>query len=353
MKDIVFNNLIKVAISSLTIVSVVILHSTPVSAHGKSVMQESRIYHCYSDELDTAQVIACQTQIVVSEPSGIYHRLGLAHIEASGNHQGVILDGKICSTDIERLKKLNFPRSDWMPTMLTSDLKKRLPFDYKTNISDGTSYFEFDVIKDSYDATQPIKWNDMENQPSCNIGYATFDCGMPANKTGRHLIYGIWPLGDSREDLYSCSDVVFSCSDGPDPQGIDAHFKKFHWNVGAGNTAYTGIPPHLYSLNGETLVSLTVTDNADATNLPYTKATIDSDSLSISSYSTHLPGGSIDACVGINGYPNWTQTDWSDIPNHANARDLMQHGGSAYKANWYTKAIPGSDASWSFAHTCN
>ena len=74
------------AVPSLAIASIVFLKSARVSARGKSAMHESRIYNCYSDELDTAQELASGTQIVVGEPSGIDHRLGLTRIEASGNY---------------------------------------------------------------------------------------------------------------------------------------------------------------------------------------------------------------------------------------------------------------------------
>ena len=346
MKDILFNHLIKVAVPSLAIASIVFFQSARVSAHGKIAMHEGRIYNCYSNELDSAQALVCDTQIVIGEPSGIDHSLELTHIEASGNHQDIIFDGKLCSTDIERLKNINILRSDFIPIMLTSNLKRLLPFDKTTHICDGTSYFEFYVNKDSSDATQSEKWNDLVNYSCCKAEYATSNCGIPDNKAGLQLIYGIRQLAASSENLYHCSD-------GPTRQSIDSYVKKFHWNFAAGNTLFNDNHSHLYPQSDELLALLTITDNSDATNTPNTKAVVGSDTLSISSELNHLSGGSIDACDGINTYPNWTQTDWSGIPDHANARDLMQHSGSAYKANWYTKAIPGSDASWSFVHSCN
>ncbi|MGO2127962.1 MAG: cellulose-binding domain-containing protein [Pseudoalteromonas prydzensis] len=58
------------------------------------------------------------------------------------------------------------------------------------------------------------------------------------------------------------------------------------------------------------------------------------------------------SCDGINTYPSFPQVDWQGNPSHANAGDLMQHEGSAYKAKWYTNSIPGSDGSWGFEHVC-
>ncbi|MEU1164830.1 cellulose binding domain-containing protein, partial [Streptomyces sp. NPDC005921] len=37
---------------------------------------------------------------------------------------------------------------------------------------------------------------------------------LPANKTGRHIIYMVWQRSDSTETFYSCSDVVFDGGNG-------------------------------------------------------------------------------------------------------------------------------------------
>lgn len=58
-------------------------------------------------------------------------------------------------------------------------------------------------------------------------------------------------------------------------------------------------------------------------------------------------------CPGINVYPNWTQKDWAGNPSYATGGDQMQHQGVAYKANWWTQSIPGSDGSWTFVKNCS
>ena len=37
---------------------------------------------------------------------------------------------------------------------------------------------------------------------------------LPANKSGRHIIYMVWQRSDSSETFYSCSDVVFDGGNG-------------------------------------------------------------------------------------------------------------------------------------------
>lgn len=69
-----------------------------------------------------------------------------------------------------------------------------------------------------------------------------------------------------------------------------------------------------------------------------------------SSVNSSTQGGT---CPGINIYPNWTQKDWAGNPSHAAGGDQMQYQGKAYRANWWTQSIPGSDGSWAFVSNCS
>jgi arabinoxylan arabinofuranohydrolase len=75
-----------------------------------------------------------------------------------------------------------------------------------------------------------------------------------------------------------------------------------------------------------------------------------SSSNSSASSSSHSSGGD---CSGVNVYPNWTAQDWSGGEyNHAEAGDQMVYQNTLYQANWYTKSVPGSDASWTSLGAC-
>src|SRR5256885_15950077 len=45
-------------------------------------------------------------------------------------------------------------------------------------------------------------------------GYYYWQGNLPANKTGRHIIYSVWARSDSSETFYGCSDVVFDGGNG-------------------------------------------------------------------------------------------------------------------------------------------
>lgn len=59
------------------------------------------------------------------------------------------------------------------------------------------------------------------------------------------------------------------------------------------------------------------------------------------------------SCKDIKTYPNWVSNDYSGGPyTHNKTDDKIQYQGKAYKANWYTSTIPGSDSSWTFLKNC-
>lgn len=58
-------------------------------------------------------------------------------------------------------------------------------------------------------------------------------------------------------------------------------------------------------------------------------------------------------CNNINEYPNWTAKNWAGQYDHANTGDLMQYQNKVYRANWWTKAVPGSNQSWQYQGACD
>ncbi len=59
------------------------------------------------------------------------------------------------------------------------------------------------------------------------------------------------------------------------------------------------------------------------------------------------------SCKEIKTYPNWVRQDYPSGPyTHNKTDDKIQYQGKAYKANWYTNTVPGSDSSWTFLKSC-
>ncbi|NOU50520.1 cellulase family glycosylhydrolase [Pseudoalteromonas sp. JBTF-M23] len=57
-------------------------------------------------------------------------------------------------------------------------------------------------------------------------------------------------------------------------------------------------------------------------------------------------------CTDINEYPNWPQTNWAGVPNHALAGDQMHYDGVLYQAKWWTNSLPGSSNAWQKLGVC-
>ncbi|MCF6436890.1 cellulase family glycosylhydrolase [Pseudoalteromonas sp. MMG022] len=57
-------------------------------------------------------------------------------------------------------------------------------------------------------------------------------------------------------------------------------------------------------------------------------------------------------CNGINEYPNWTQSNWAGIYDHAISGDKMHHLGTLYRAKWWTNSKPGSSSAWETLGAC-
>ncbi len=86
--------------------------------------------------------------------------------------------------------------------------------------------FHLYITKDGFDPNKPLAWSDLESSPflsvtnppqSGAVGSETghyFWSGKLPNKSGRHIIYGVWTRSDSTETFYNCSDVVFDGGNG-------------------------------------------------------------------------------------------------------------------------------------------
>ncbi|MEV0157020.1 lytic polysaccharide monooxygenase [Micromonospora sp. NPDC050686] len=76
----------------------------------------------------------------------------------------------------------------------------------------------------------------MATDPPVRDGAYQMPGRLPANRTGRHLIYTIWQNSNTQDTYYSCSDVVFrvpggsTAAAGASPRG------------GAGTTPASGRP---------------------------------------------------------------------------------------------------------------
>ena len=128
-------------------------------------------------------------------------------------------DGQLCSGGNTNFTGFDAPRNDWPLTHLTSGAN--VDFSYNAWAAHPGWFYVY-VTKDGFDPKKTLTWDDMEAQPFLSVDHPPLNGSpgtveanyswtgqLPANKSGRHIIYMVWQRSDSAETFYSCSDVVF------------------------------------------------------------------------------------------------------------------------------------------------
>ncbi|MBB4740757.1 chitin-binding protein [Actinoplanes octamycinicus] len=202
-------------------------------AHGAIQVPGSRTWFCYQDGRNpTTGAIepknaACAAAVAQSGVTSLYNWFAVLRSDGAGRVSGFIPDGQLCSGGTGgpyNFTGFNLARTDWPATHLTAGAT--MEFRYN-DWAKHPGTFSLYITKDGYDPTKPLAWSDLEptpfdqvTNPPANGGPGTDDGHyywtgkLPANKTGKHLIYSVWSRSDSTETFYGCSDVVFDGGNG-------------------------------------------------------------------------------------------------------------------------------------------
>jgi chitin-binding protein len=136
--------------------------------------------------------------------------------DVAGRDRTVIPDGRLCSGNLAAFRGLDLARSDWPATTLTAGAT--LTFSYRATIPHrGT--FRIYLTRQGYRPTTPLRWADLDpkplltqQDPPLRNGSYQLTGTLPADRTGRHLIFTIWQTSNTPDTYYSCSDVVFGAA---------------------------------------------------------------------------------------------------------------------------------------------
>ncbi|MGW6934382.1 lytic polysaccharide monooxygenase auxiliary activity family 9 protein [Lentzea sp. NPDC054927] len=179
------------------------LSAVPAHAHGAPTDPASRAFLC-SPGQQTASSSPCRSAIQAGLPSKDWDNIRLPDVR--GQDESKVPDGKLCSAGLAKYAGLDLPSAEWPATKL-----KSTGFTYRATIPHQGS-FRFYVTRDGYSPTRPLRWADLDqflnvpSPPLVNGSYA-FKVQLPANRTGRHLIYTVWQNTDTPDTYYSCTDV--------------------------------------------------------------------------------------------------------------------------------------------------
>ncbi|TBL29145.1 chitin-binding protein, partial [Verrucosispora sp. SN26_14.1] len=201
----------------------------PAAAHGAAMTPGARTFLCWRDGLSPTGEIrpqnpACSAAVAQSGANSLYNWFSVLRSDANGRTTGFIPDGQLCSGGATGFRGFDLARNDWPITHLTAG--RSIEFRY-SNWAHHPGTFYFYVTKNSWSPTRALAWSDLEEQPfltvtnppqrgavGTNDGHYYFTGTLPANKTGRHIIYSRWVRSDSQENFFGCSDVAFDGGNG-------------------------------------------------------------------------------------------------------------------------------------------
>ncbi|MFJ3336498.1 lytic polysaccharide monooxygenase [Streptomyces sp. NPDC086766] len=216
--------------------------AVPAQAHGAPVDPVSRVFACSPDGGD-AGTAACRAAIAANgAPFTAWDNLRVANV--NGRDRRTIPDGKLCSGGLPAYKGLDLARADWPSTRLAPGAKLTLKY-ASTIPHEGT--FKLYLTKPGYDPAKPLTWSDLPARPFAEVKDPAFAGGayrigatLPADRTGRHVLFTVWQNSSTPDTYYSCSDVVFTGGTGgtgTGGAGTGGRTASGHAPAGQGGTA--------------------------------------------------------------------------------------------------------------------
>ncbi|MET8962546.1 lytic polysaccharide monooxygenase [Streptomyces sp. NPDC004074] len=191
-----------------------LLPATPALAHGAPTDPVSRVFAC-SPEDGARATAACRAAIAANgAPFTAWDNLRVADV--NGRDRQLIPDGRLCSGGLPAYKGLDLARPDWPSTRLTPG--SSLTMAYSSTIP-HTGTFKLFLTKQGYDPSKPLTWSDLPQTPFAQVtdppltgGAYRIGAKLPADRSGRHVLFTIWQNSSTTDTYYSCSDVVFPAS---------------------------------------------------------------------------------------------------------------------------------------------
>ncbi|SNS93138.1 chitin-binding protein [Asanoa hainanensis] len=218
---------------ALAAIIIVVLPTSPASAHGSVINPASRNYGCwerwgsrFQDPTMATQDPMCW-QAWQANPNAMWNWNGLYRENLAGNHQANIPDGQLCSGGHAEGGRYNSMDTvgNWQAKSVSTSFSLRL----QDQASHGADYIRVYVTRSGYDpTTQPLRWSDLTLVSQ--IGYTPASQWQPASqgvqidipvsvpgRSGRAMFYTIWQASHMDQSYYFCSDVNFGGSNPTNP----------------------------------------------------------------------------------------------------------------------------------------
>jgi chitin-binding protein len=214
----------KLAITGALIAAVPVLAiigpASPAGAHGTLSDPPSRIWVC--DKLENPEKPTsegCKAAVALGGAAPMYDYNEVSLLDAGGQSQSKIPDGKLCSAGRDKFRGLDIATTGWTAKSVKPG---PLTVSYFATAPHASSQFTYFITKNGFNPTSPLKWSDLEqiadfkNQNPTQT--TTWTITLP-KRSGRHILYSIWQRSvGSQEAFYTCSDVDFGgVVTGPSP----------------------------------------------------------------------------------------------------------------------------------------
>lgn len=119
----------------------------------------------------------------------------------------------------------------WSKTELA---KRDITFDWQFMAAHPATKFEYYITRQGWNPNEPLTRAALDAEPFCSFDTGNeipidgpagsggpllkkHDCTLPADRSGYHVIYGIWTVGDTENAFYNVADVDITAEAGPAP----------------------------------------------------------------------------------------------------------------------------------------
>ncbi|MFJ6571063.1 lytic polysaccharide monooxygenase [Streptomyces sp. NPDC091292] len=185
----------------------------PAAAHGAPTDPVSRTVACSPEGGAAARSAACRAAVAAGGSAFTdWDNLRIADVR--GQDRRAVPDGKLCSGGLDAFRGLDLARADWPSTRLTPGAA--LTLTYRSTIA-HTGTFELYLTRNGYTPTRPLTWSDLSPKPFATAvdpplvnGAYRIRATLPADRSGRQVLYTVWRNSSTPDTYYSCSDVVFA-----------------------------------------------------------------------------------------------------------------------------------------------
>jgi len=326
---------LKLLVGMLVSGAALLMLSGVASAHGYIESPKSRSYQC-------RQTGGCGA--VQYEPQSVE---GPDRFPESGAR-----DGKIASGDSGRFGTLDEQSENRWPRQKMSSGPNT--FTWHLTAAHFSRDWRYYITKEGWDPNAPISRSQFDLTPFCTNGNSrpgtkeSHSCNVP-QRTGYHLILGVWDVGDTSNSFYQIIDAQFSGTNQPVTQAPATTAPPS--TQAPATTAPPATRPYPSSTPATQQKVKETQPSTTATTQPSTTASVDTSAEvklpASSSSSTTTPAGSGFGVTGVEA--SYTQNERVTVnftvstPDKARVRYIAMRANSRSRlASGFYKATPGS-----------